>query len=79
MGCDGYYPDTDYDFLIKKEEQKDGLYVYKPKSVIKYTYQIKCPLCKCRLSDKEDEILQNKLNNVSENRLMLKLINIIKK
>ena len=43
-------PDLEYDFLIKKDDQKDGLDIYKPKSIINYSSQIKCPLCKYKLS-----------------------------
>ena len=37
MGClNDNIPDENYDFLIKQEEQKDGLDVYKPKEMLKY-------------------------------------------
>ena len=39
-------PDMTYDFLVKKEDQKDGLELYKPRSSIIYVSEIKCPLCK---------------------------------
>ena len=46
MGClSDNIPDESYDFLIKQEEQKDGLDVYKSKQIIKFYSQIKCPLC----------------------------------
>ena len=46
-------PDKYYDLLVKQEELKDGLEVYKPKSTVYYASQIKCPLCKCRFPEEE--------------------------
>ena len=62
-------PDNNYDFLQKKDEQKDGLDVYKPTSVVDYASIIKCPLCKCRLPKEERDIIQNIINTSSENKL----------
>ena len=60
-------PDLEYDFLIKKDDQKDGLDIYKPKSIINYSSQIKCPLCKYKLSQEEYLIIDNILNIGNEN------------
>ena len=46
-------PDPNYNFLVKRDEQKDGLDVYRPTSAVEYNSQIKCPLCKCRLPQEE--------------------------
>ena len=62
-------PDNNYDFLQKKDEQKDGLDVYKPKSVVYYASEIKCPLCKCRLPKQEIEIIKNILDVPSKKKL----------
>ena len=62
-------PDLSYDFLIKRDIQKDGLDIYKPKTSINSVYQLKCPLCKCVLPEEEYFILNNKLNLANENEL----------
>ena len=62
-----------YNFLIKKEEKKDGLDVYMPKTSISSFSQIKCPLCKCDLPEEEYRIIEKKLSLFEENNL-LKLI-----
>ena len=62
-------PDNNYDLLVKKDEQKDGLDVYKPKSIVYYASEIKCPLCKCRLPEQELEIIENILDVSSETKL----------
>ena len=62
-------PDKDYDFLIKQEEQKDGLDVYKPQSTITYCNQIKCPLCKFSMPNEDRNKLQNILSNGGEKLL----------
>ena len=67
-------PDINYDFLIKKEIQKEGLDVYKPKNCIYSSAQIKCPICKCNLSEEEYLMIDNQLKLVNENGL-LQLIN----
>ena len=67
-------PDLSYDFLTKHKHQKDGLDVYKPKKIISSYDQIKCPLCKFKLPTEEYIIIENKLNEGSENDL-LRLIN----
>ena len=67
-------PDPTYNFLVKQEDQKDGLELYKPRSSINYVSEIKCPLCKCPLSKEESQTLQNIFNNGNENKL-LRLIN----
>ena len=66
-------PDESYDFLIKQEEQKDGLDVYKPKQIIKFYSQIKCPLCKIKLT-KEEEL---EINNILETGIVMKLLSKI--
>ena len=67
-------PDINYDFLMKKEIQKDGLDVYKPKNCISSSSQIKCPICKCNLLEEEYIMINNQLNLANENYL-LQLIN----
>ena len=67
-------PDLNYDFLIKKNEQKDLLDIYKPKEVIHFSKQIKCPLCKIMLPEEERKIIEDKLNFGGEKKL-LSLIN----
>ena len=62
-------PDMSYDFLVKQEDKKDGLEVYKPKSRITHSFQIKCPLCKFNLPKEERTILQDIITNSSENKL----------
>lgn len=62
-------PDKDYDFLIKQENQKDGIDLYKPKSTINYSYEIKCPLCKIMLASEERQKIQNILSTGSERLL----------
>ena len=62
-------PDINYNFLIKKEIQKDGLDIYKPRECIHSSSQIKCPLCKCLLSEEEYLIINNKLELVKEIQL----------
>ena len=62
-------PDNNYDLLVKKDEQKDGLDVYKPKSIVYYASEIKCPLCKCRLPEQELEIIEKILDVSSETKL----------
>ena len=63
------HPDINYNFLIKRDIQKDGLDIYKPKTIINTAYQLKCPLCKCGFPEEEYLILNNKLNLASENKL----------
>ena len=71
MGClNDNIPDENYDFLIKQEEQKDGLDVYKPKEMLKYAEQLKCPLCKIHFSKEERSEINNILNTRSENKLI---------
>ena len=60
-GTEKPHPDLNYNFLIKVEEQKDGLDIYKPQSILNYASQIKCPLCRYPLSDEEYSIIQDKL------------------
>ena len=62
-------PDMSYDFLVKQEEKKDGLEIYKPKYSITFSSQIKCPLCKFSLTNEEITILQDILSTSSENKL----------
>jgi hypothetical protein len=64
-----YIPDKNYDFLIKKQEQKDLLDIYKPKNIVRFSSEIKCPLCKIILSDEENSIIENKLNIGGECKL----------
>ena len=74
MGClSDNIPDESYDFLIKQEEQKDGLDVYKPKQIINFYSQIKCPLCKIKLT-KEEEL---EINGVLETGNVMKLLSKI--
>ena len=75
MGCiddcsNENIPDETYDFLIKQKEPKDGLEVYKPKSTISYVSQIRCPLCKCRISTEEKTIIQDIFNMGNESKLL---------
>ena len=62
-------PDKYYDLLVKQEELKDGLEVYKPKSTVYYASQIKCPLCKCRFPEEERDIIQKMFNAGGEKTL----------
>ena len=64
-----YIPDKNYDFLIKKQEQKDSLDIYKPKNIVNSSSEIKCPLCKIILSDEENSIIENKLDIGGEYKL----------
>ena len=74
MGClNDNIPDENYDFLIKQEEQKDGLDIYKPKQMIQYAEQLKCPLCKVHLSKEE----YSEINNILFTRCEKDLINKI--
>ena len=68
-------PDINYNFLIKKEFQKDGLDVYKPKNRIYSSSQIKCPICKCDFLEEEYLIINNKLNLANENQLFELIMN----
>ena len=62
-------PDLSYDFLVKSEQQKDGLDVYKPREIITFYEQIKCPLCKIKFTEEEYSIISDKLNTASEKHL----------
>jgi len=62
-------PDMNYNFLIKKEEKKDGLDVYRPQTTIFSFSEIKCPLCKCDLPEEENQIIEKKLSFYRENKL----------
>ena len=62
-------PDINYDFLIEKGIQKDGLVIYKPRQRIHSSSQIKCPLCKLPLSEEEYSIINNKLELINEIKL----------
>lgn len=64
-----YIPDKNYDFLIKKQEQKDSLDIYKPKNIVNSSSEIKCPLCKIILSDEENSVIENKLDIGGEYKL----------
>ena len=68
-------PDINYNFLIKKEFQKDGIDVYKPKNRIYSSSQIKCPICKCDFLEEEYLIINNKLNLANENQLFELIMN----
>ena len=75
MGCfedcsNENVPDETYNFLILQKEQKDGLEVYKPKSIINYVTQIRCPLCKCGMPSEEKTIIQDIFNKGNENILI---------
>lgn len=62
-------PDQSYDFLILQKNQKDGLDVYKPKEKIVGSFQIKCPLCKLKLSKEEYDTIDNILFTANEQKL----------
>ena len=67
-------PLMSYDFLIKKDEKKDGLDVYKPKSIIRSNDEIRCPLCKCKMPNEDKTIIQNKIKSGGE-RYLFDIIN----
>ena len=73
MGCLNDIPDENYNFLIKQEEQKDGLDIYKPKEIIQYAEKLKCPLCKINLSEGE----RSEINDILFTRCEKVLINKI--
>ena len=64
------FREQNYDFLVKKDIQKDGLDVYQPKESIYSSTQIKCPLCKYDLPEEEYLIINNKLSLVNETKLL---------
>jgi hypothetical protein len=67
-------PLMSYDFFIKKDEKKDGLDVYKPKSIIRSNDEIRCPLCKCEMPNEDKTIIQNKIKSGGE-RYLFDIIN----
>lgn len=67
-------PLLSYDFLIKKDEKKDGLDVYKPKSIIYSINNIRCPLCKFEMPNEDKIIIQNQIKSYGE-RYLLDIIN----
>lgn len=67
-------PLMSYDFFIKKNEKKDGLDVYKPKYIINYINDLRCPLCKCEMPNEDKIIIQNKIKSGGE-RYLFDIIN----
>ena len=55
--------DLKYNTLVKQEEKKDGLDVYKTNKILNSSRDIKCPLCKYSLSKEENKAIDNILKN----------------
>ena len=55
--------DFKYNTLVKQEEKKDGLDVYKTNKILNCSKDVKCPLCKFPLSEEENKAIDNILKN----------------
>ena len=55
--------DLKYNTLVKQEEKKDGLDVYKTNKFLNSSRDVKCPLCKFPLSGEENNTIDNVLKN----------------
>jgi len=55
--------DFKYNTLVKQEEKKDGLDVYKTNKILNSSKDVKCPLCKFSLSKEENNAIDNILKN----------------
>ena len=55
--------DLKYNTLVKQEEKKDGLDVYKTNKFLNSSRDVKCPLCKFPLSEEENKAIDNILKN----------------
>ena len=55
--------DFKYNTLVKQEEKKDGLDVYKTNKFLNGSRDVKCPLCKFPLSEEENKAIDNILKN----------------
>ena len=55
--------DLKYNTLVKQEEKKDGLDVYKTNKILNSSKDVKCPLCKFSLSQEENNAIDNILKN----------------